>query len=159
MFLAFLVQLSAAIAAFRAVAYAISAQLIAASRMTDSKARTKRVEGRGHIAPALVRCANLVVMKVGLMLAAVFVVLSIGMTFYYRDHVLALFLKRTISNSEANDLKISSSGSLLVAWQLSRGAQRVRRRDNYVVAGEREPQAIRHDAGLQSKATLAIPHR
>ena len=91
MFLALLVQLSAAIAAFRADAYAISDQLFAASRMADSKARTKRVEGRGHIAPALVRSANLVVMKVGLTLAAVFVVLSIGMTFCYRAIMSWLF--------------------------------------------------------------------
>jgi hypothetical protein len=66
------------------LAYAISDQLFAASRMADSEARTKRVEEQGHIAPALVRSANLVVMKVGLMLATVFVVLLIGMTFYYR---------------------------------------------------------------------------
>jgi hypothetical protein len=59
--------------------------------MADSKARTKRVERRGHIAPALVRSANLVVMKVGLMLAAVFALLSIGMTFYYRTIMSWLF--------------------------------------------------------------------
>jgi hypothetical protein len=37
------------------------------------------------------RSANLVAMKVGLMLAAVFVVLSIGMTFYYRTIMSWLF--------------------------------------------------------------------
>ena len=91
MFLALLVQLSAAIAAFRFVTYAISDQLYAASGMADSKPRTQRVEGRRHIAPASVRSANLVVMKVGLMLAAVFVVLSIGMTFCYRTIMSWLF--------------------------------------------------------------------
>jgi hypothetical protein len=40
---------------------------------------------RGDVAPASVRSANLVIMKVGLILTAVFVALSIGMTLYYRD--------------------------------------------------------------------------
>jgi len=52
--------------------------------MANSKARTKRVKGRGHIAPALVRSANLFMVTVGLILTVVFVALSIGMTFYYR---------------------------------------------------------------------------
>ena len=59
--------------------------------MADTKARTKRVEGRRHIAPVLVRSANLVVMKVGVMLTTVFVALSIGMTFYYRTIMSWLF--------------------------------------------------------------------
>ena len=55
------------------------------------KAQTKSVEMRGHVAPALVRSANLVVMKVGLILTAIFVALSIGMTFYYRTIISFLF--------------------------------------------------------------------
>jgi hypothetical protein len=90
MFLALLMQLSAAIAAFCAVAYAIGDQLFAASRMADSRAPSKRVKG-AHVAPALMRSANRLVMKVGLMLAAVLVVLSIGMTFYYRTIMSWLF--------------------------------------------------------------------
>jgi hypothetical protein len=56
-----------------------------ASRMADIKARTKVIVGRGNIASALVRSANLVIMKVVLILTAVFVALSIGMTLYYRN--------------------------------------------------------------------------
>jgi hypothetical protein len=59
--------------------------------MASTKARTKIIKGRGHIAPTLVRSANLVIMKVGLMLTAVFVALSIGMTFYYRTIMAWLF--------------------------------------------------------------------
>ena len=75
----------------RAVPCAISDPLYAASRMADIKARTKRVEGRGCIAPPLVRSANLFILKVGVMLTAVFVALSIGMTFYYRAIMSWLF--------------------------------------------------------------------
>ena len=53
--------------------------------MADTKARTKVIEGRGNIASALVRSANLVIMIVVLILTAVFVALSIGMTLYYRN--------------------------------------------------------------------------
>jgi len=59
--------------------------------MAATKARTKRIEGRRHVAPALVRSANLVIMKVGLILIAVFAAFSIGMTFYYRTIISFLF--------------------------------------------------------------------
>jgi hypothetical protein len=70
---------------------AISDPLYAALRMADTKARTKRAEGRGHIAPALARSANLVIIRVGLILTAAFVALAIGMTFYYRTIISWLF--------------------------------------------------------------------
>ena len=52
--------------------------------MANTKARIKKAGEQGHIAPALVRSANLVIIKVGLILTAAFMALAIGMTFYYR---------------------------------------------------------------------------
>jgi hypothetical protein len=52
--------------------------------IVNTKARTQKARDRGHVAPALVRSANLVITKVGLILAVAFVALAIGMTFYYR---------------------------------------------------------------------------
>jgi hypothetical protein len=59
--------------------------------MADTKARIKKVEEREQCAPALVRAANLVVVKVGVMLTVIFVALSIGMTFYYSTIMSWLF--------------------------------------------------------------------
>jgi hypothetical protein len=89
--LRFLVQLSAPIAACRFVSNAISDRLYAALKMANTKARIKEVKERGHVAPALIRSANLVIVKVGLLLTAAFVALAIGMTFYYRTIISFLF--------------------------------------------------------------------
>ena len=59
--------------------------------MADTKDQTKKVKGHRHIAPASVRSGNLVIMKVGSILTALFVALSIGMTFYYHTIVSWLF--------------------------------------------------------------------
>jgi hypothetical protein len=59
--------------------------------MADTTARTKIMKKRGDVAPASVRSANLVIMKVGLILTGVFVALSIGMTLYYRNIIDFLF--------------------------------------------------------------------
>ena len=59
--------------------------------MADTKDQTKKVKGQRHIAPTQVRSANLVIVKIGSILTAVFVALSIGMTFYYRTIVSWLF--------------------------------------------------------------------
>jgi hypothetical protein len=59
--------------------------------MAHPKARTKKMKGRRHVPPALVGSANLVVLKVSLILTAVCVALSIGMTFYYRTIMSFLF--------------------------------------------------------------------
>jgi hypothetical protein len=89
--LAILVQLSALIAACRFVSNAISDPLYAALKMANTKARIKKVKEREHVAPALVRSANIVIVKVGLVLTAAFVALAIGMTFYYRTIISWLF--------------------------------------------------------------------
>jgi hypothetical protein len=60
-------------------------------KMANAKARSKTARERGYIAPALVRSANLVVIKVGLTLTAAFLALAIGMTFYYRTIMSWLF--------------------------------------------------------------------
>ena len=89
--LSILARLSAPIAADRFVSNAIRDPLCTALKMANTKARTKKTGERGHIAPALVRSANLVLIKVGLTLTAAFLALAIGMTFYYRTIMSRLF--------------------------------------------------------------------
>jgi len=89
--LSILAQLSAPIAADRLVSNAISDPLCAAFKMANTKTRTKKAGERGHIAPALVRSSNLVIIKVGLTLTAALSALAIGMTFYYRTIMSWLF--------------------------------------------------------------------
>jgi len=59
--------------------------------LSGTRNRTKKVEAQGEIAPPLMRAANLVMIKVGLMLAAFFVALAICITFYYPTIVFWLF--------------------------------------------------------------------
>jgi len=59
--------------------------------LSGTRERTKKVKAQVEIAPRLIRAANLVMLKVGLMLAAFFVAFAICLTYYYRTIASWLF--------------------------------------------------------------------
>jgi len=59
--------------------------------LSGSRARTKRVKAEEEIAPPLLRAANLYMIKVALILAALLAALATCITFYYRTIASWLF--------------------------------------------------------------------